>query len=167
VVHVFDVSQTEGEPLPDLAAMAGDPGNKLDVLESLVRRHGVQLEYDDLPNGAEGVSEAGKIIVRPDLSAAETFAVLVHEFAHELLHQRTGRKREVSRTTRETEAEAVAHVVCRAIGIDSTARTSDYIQLYRGDTEALGESLDQIQKASAIILDGIAADSSRPIPKAA
>ena len=50
----------------------------------------------------------------------------------------------------------VAHVVCRAIGIDSTTRSSDYIQLYHGDTEVFTASLDAIQKAAAQILEAIA-----------
>lgn len=155
VVHVFDVSQTEGDEMPEFAKITGDPGENRQALESMVRQHGIELEYDNIAGGAEGVSQDGKIVIRPDLSEAEMFAVLVHEFAHELLHQRTGRKLETSRKVLETEAEAVAHVVCRAIGMDCTTRTSDYIQLYRGDTKTLSASLDHIQKTAAMILDGI------------
>jgi hypothetical protein len=167
VVHVFDVSQTEGGELPEFAEISGTPGDNLLRLESLVRQNGIELEYDYIPNGADGMSSKGTIVVRPGLSEAETFAVLAHELAHELLHQRTGRTRATSRKTRETEAEAVAHVVCRAVGMDSTTRVSDYIQLYRGDADTLSECLDHIQKAAAVILDGITNSPSRRRAKAA
>ena len=90
--------------------------------------------------------------VKPDLEPAEKFAVLVHELAHELLHQRTGRKELLSRTVRETEAEAVAFVVCRALGLETTTRSADYIQLYRGNTQTLSDSLDMIQKTAATLI---------------
>ena len=90
-----------------------------------------------------------------DLSQSETIAILVHEHAHEMLHQKSGRKHECSRTVRETEAEAVAFVVCQALGLDSVTRSADYIQLYRGDTETLAESLELIQKTAASIVDAI------------
>lgn len=159
VVHVFDLSQTSGEELAEFAKINGDPGEKLHSQEQLVRESGVELEYDFIGNGASGSSHEGKITIRPDLPPAETFAVLVHELAHDMLHQHGDRKQETTRTVRETEAEAVAHVVCQAFGLDGTTRCSDYIQLYRGDAKTLGESLDHIQKTAAHIihqLDGIA-----------
>jgi hypothetical protein len=66
--------------------------------------------YDSPGCGALGVSRDGTIVVRPDMPPAETFAILAHELAHELLHQQTRRKQQVSRTVRETEAEAVAYL---------------------------------------------------------
>ena len=74
------------------------------------------------------MSSGGKITLLPDLTPAETFAVLVHEAAHELLH-RGDRRKETTHTVRETEAEAVAFVVCSAIGLDTNTSSSDYIQL--------------------------------------
>ena len=60
----------------------------------------------------------------------------------------------------ETAAEAVAYVVCQACGLDSTERSRDYIQLYRGDTETLNESLDRIQKTSARIIQSLVLTNS-------
>lgn len=168
IVHVWDVSQTEGEELPDFAPIDGDPGEHLARLEQVIRAAGVELEYQSLPLGTLGMSSGGKITVRPDLSDAETFAVLVHEHGHEVLHQQNGRKHECSKTVRETEAEAVAFVVCHAVGLDSVTRSADYIQLYRGDTETLAESLELIQRTAASILEAIqevkvpAREPSRP-----
>jgi len=153
VVHVFDISQTEGDELPEFAGIDGDPGERLSRLEGIVADYGIQLEYDFPGGGALGVSRDGSIVVCPDMPPAETFAVLAHELAHELLHQQTGRKREVSRTVLETEAEAVAYVVCQAMGLETATRSSDYIQLHQGDVATLGESLDSIQKTAALLIE--------------
>ena len=91
----------------------------------------------------------------PNLPVSEKCAVLVHEFAHELLHQRTDRKQDATRQVRETEAEAVAYTVCRAFGIDSTTRSSDYIQLYQGTESTLRESLGYVQQAATQIIAAV------------
>ena len=160
VVHVFDISQTEGDELPEFAEIHGDPGEGLRRLEGIVADFGIRLEYDFPGCGALGVSRDGTIVVCPDMPPAETFAVLAHEVSHELLHQQTGRKREVSRTVLETEAEAVAYVVCQAMGLETTTRSSDYIQLYRGDVATLSESLDLIQKTAASLIEQLQDESA-------
>jgi hypothetical protein len=87
------------------------------------------------------------------LPAASEFAVLAHEFAHELLHRSDDRPE--SRDTRELEAEAVAFVVGQAVGLEAAEAARDYIQLYRGDATALAASLDRIQRAASSILQSI------------
>lgn len=165
VVHVFDVSQTEGEPLPEFATSQGDPGDSLHRLEELIAQQGVTLVYEEILCGANGVSEGGVIRVRPDLSPSETFRVLVHELAHEKLHQ-TERRKETTKAIRETEAESVAFVVSRAFGIDSTARSSDYVQLWGGDKELLLQSLDHIQRVATDIIASLS-ESREEVPHAA
>ena len=154
VVHVFDVSQTEGEDLPELARISGSPGEMLDRLETFIRSEGIELRYEVLPLGTKGVSEKGAIAVAEGLDDAERFAVLAHEIAHEFLHD-TERRRETTKTVRETEAEAVAYAVCRAFDLDCSTRSSDYIRLYQGDSEVLAESLTVIQKTAARIIDAL------------
>ena len=68
-----------------------------------------------------------------------------------MLHKGS-RRHETNVLVRETEAEAVAFVVCKAMGLDSTTRSSDYISLYRGDPDVLRESLQFIQKTSTNII---------------
>jgi hypothetical protein len=160
VVHVFDVSQTEGEELPELAGINGDPGDRLQRLESLVADLGIDLQYENPGGGALGASRNGSIVVCPGMPPGETFAILVHEVAHELLHQQTGRKRQVSRTVRETEAEAVAYVVCQVMGLETTTRSADYIHMYQGDSDTLSESLDAVQKTAALLIERLQNDSS-------
>lgn len=151
-VHVFDIEQTEGDPLPTIEEVSGDPGEMLDRLEQAVRNAGIELCYAEQLGGAEGVSQGGKITVVASLAPAAKFLVLVHEYAHELLH-RGERRQETNKMVRETEADAVGFVVARAIGLDACSHTSDYIQLYNGDTETLAESMHFIQSAAARIIE--------------
>ena len=153
--YVFDESQTEGEPLPVFATVNGDPTEFTGRVESLIAANGITLEYSDSIAPAKGMSSGGRIQVLPNLEPAEQFSVLVHEWAHELIHK-GDRRKETSRTVRETEAEAVAFVVCHSIGLDTNTAASDYIALYQGNQTTLAESLEVIQKTSAEILRAIA-----------
>jgi len=89
--------------------------------------------------------------VQRTLSPSETCSVLVHELAHELLHREAVPDRP-SRRVRETEAEAVAFVVCQALGLSSLAASRDYIALYQGDAALLTRCLARIQRAASEIL---------------
>lgn len=154
VVYVFDVSQTDGEELPEFAKVQGDPGDTTERLKGLARQLSIELEYSDELRGANGVSTGGKILLQEGMAPAEEFATLVHELAHEILHQ--GKSREgTTKASRELEAEAVAFVVAQAVGLDTGTASSDYIQLYKGDKELLIQSLDSIRRASGTILDAI------------
>ena len=155
VVHVFDVSQTEGEDLPEFAEVSGDPGENIEAVENLIRSHGINLLYEAIPGGADGVSKKGTIVISPELPPANRLATLVHELSHELMHLPTDRRKETTKTIRETEAEAVAHVVCQALGLDTLYHCTDYIHLYDGDADVLTRSLDHIQKTAAEILEGV------------
>ena len=152
--HVFDVSQTEGEPLPEFASVKGDPETHLLRLKEAIRSRGIVLEYTSAIHPALGCSTGGRIQVLPLMPAAVEFSVLAHEFAHELLH-RGQRRTQTTKTVRETEAEAVAFVVCRAINLDTNTAASDYIQLYQGDKDTLTESLEFIQHTAADIITAI------------
>jgi antirestriction protein ArdC len=152
VVYVFDVAQTDGEPLPSIATRSGDPGVFRDRLKVLIANLGITLEYAEL-NGADGVSKGKHIVIRPGMGSAEEFGVLVHELAHELLHR--SECRPTSRMIREVEAEAVAFVVCDAVGISNNGAASDYITLYNGNSDDLTKCMDRIRSASATIIASI------------
>ncbi len=92
----------------------------------------------------------GRNSVRSGLEPAHEFSIAVHELAHELLHRADDRP--TSKTIRQTEAEAVALVVCQAIGLKNGTVASDYIQLYDGKAETLASSLDRIQHIAAEII---------------
>jgi len=152
--HVFDVSQTEGEPLPEFATVNGDPQGHTEKLKAFVASRGIALEYSERIAPAKGLSSGGRITLLPDLSPAEHFAVLAHEAAHELLHK-SERRAKTTRTVRETEAESVAFVVSSAIGLDIGTASSDYIQMYDGNKETLAESLTFVQQTAAEILRAV------------
>lgn len=154
--HVFDVSQTDGEPLPEFAQVKGNPRGFVEKLKAMIADTSITLDYSEMIAPAKGVSRGGSITLLPGLVAAEEFSVLVHEFAHEKLH-RTERRATTTKIIRETEAEAVAFVVSQAIGLDTGTAASDYIQLYSGDRGTLSESLTLIQQAAAEIIHGIGA----------
>ena len=124
--HVFDVTQTDGEPLPEFATVRGDPQDYTERLQQFVSGHQITLEYDNNIAPAKGLSSGGKITLLPNLAPGEHFAVLVHEVAHELLHG-GDRRKETTHAVRETEAEAVAFVVSTAIGLDTNTSSSDYV----------------------------------------
>lgn len=166
VVHVFDVSQTEGAELPDLQQIDGDPGDNIERLERLVESNGIALSYEADLEGALGLSKGGMISVLENLPKAQTFSVLVHEFAHEMLH-RGDRRSETTRAIRETEAEAVAYIVCRAVGLPSNGSSADYIQLWSGDLPMLAQSLELIRDVSANIITELETTVSEEVADAA
>src|ERR1700678_3401538 len=100
------------------------------------------------------MSYGGKIVLLPGQSPAEEFSTLVHELAHEMLHK-AERRTATTKTVRETEAEAIAFVVGKTIGLDTGRASADYIHLYHGNAALLAESLEVIQRTSALILSAI------------
>ena len=165
VVHVFDVSQTEGRELASFASLAGDPGDWLPRLEGLVASHGIRLEYPEVVlQNANGASFGGLIHVSSRLPMAQKLSTLAHELAHELLHQGAD-QRPSSKAVLETEAEAVAWVVCRACGLDCSTRAADYIQLWDGDEQTLLQSLERIRRVASGMLEHLSTppDKSQPV----
>jgi len=153
--YVFDVSQTEGTELPEFSErVAGNAGEYRDRLVDFVISQGIALEFKESIAPALGVSYGGKIALLPGQSSAEEFSTLVHELAHEMLHK-ADRRTATTKTVRETEAEAIAFVVGKTIGLETGRASADYIHLYHGNAALLTESLEVIQKTSALILAAI------------
>ncbi len=149
--YVFDISQTDGVDLPEMREVSGDPGESIDRLTAFLHSKGIQLVYNEKIAPALGMSYGGRIALLPGQSKAETFATLVHETAHELLHK-SDRRTATTKTVRETEAEAVAFVVGKAVGLVTGSASADYIQLYKGNASLLAESLEVIQQTASVIL---------------
>ena len=149
--YVFDVEQTEGAELPALREMSGSVGDNRDRLVSFIEQQGIELAFTEKIAPALGISYGGRIAILPGQSEAEEFSTLVHELAHEMLHK-AERRTTTTKVVKETEAEAIAFVIGKAVGLETGSASADYIQLYHGNASLLAESLEVIQQASAVIL---------------
>jgi antirestriction protein ArdC len=150
--YVFDIAQTEGKELPELASrIEGEVGEYRERLLAFAEGQGIAIEYNERIGPALGMSYGGRIALLPGQSPAEEFSTLVHELAHEMLHK-AERRTATTKTVRETEAEAIAFVVAKAIGLEAGSSSADYIHLYHGNAALLAESLEVIQRTSAVIL---------------
>jgi antirestriction protein ArdC len=149
--YVFDVEQTDGAELPAMREISGDVGANRDRLVSFIEGQGIELVFTENIAPALGASYGGRIAILPGQSKAEEFSTLVHELGHELLHK-AERRTTTTKVVKETEAEAIAFVVGKAVGLQTGSASADYIQLYHGNASLLIESLEVIQQASAVIL---------------
>src|SRR5260370_1443967 len=149
--YVFDVEQTEGVDLPAMREVYGDVGENYDRLLSFIERQGIELVFTENIAPALGMSYGGRIAILPGQSKAETLTTLVHEPAHEILHK-AERGTTTTKVVRETEAEAIAFVGGKAVGLEAGTASADYIHLYHGNASLLAESLEVIQQTSAVIL---------------
>lgn len=162
--YVFDVKQTEGVELPAMREVYGNVGENDDRLLSFIERQRIELVFTENIAPALGMSYGGRIAILPGQSKAETFATLVHELAHEMLHK-AERRTTTTKVVRETEAEAIAFVVGKAVGLEAGSASADYIHLYHGNASLLAESLEVIQQTSAVILAALessAAEETMP-----
>ncbi|MEJ7594349.1 MAG: ArdC family protein [Planctomycetaceae bacterium] len=163
-VHVFDISQTEGEELPKLSEIRGSAEHNLLYLESVYHTLNIKLETRPMPEGTRGASMGGHVVVKEGLDQTMRFRILAHELAHELIHSHlVGHDVLKNHSLIETEAEAVAFVVCKAHGVDTQSLSSEYIHLHRGDNKLLMGSLDRIQQTATKIIGLIQDDKNTPI----
>jgi hypothetical protein len=170
-VPVFDVSQTAGRELPKLElALEGDDA-PIERIERAAEHLGIRVVERD-PRGRElgvtamGASLGGRIEIARGLGRPERMATLVHELAHELLHQgEQARRRGPERThaEEETEAEATSFVIMRAFGLASTAPT--YIAWQGGSGAQVRRSMARVYLAAKTILDASVRSSLRPRPR--
>ena len=153
-VYVFDVSQTEGEPLPPTPDWKS-PEKNLELNRRLIHfaeSKGIKVSFKELPGDIQGVSKGGEIEL--DISAGTK--TLVHEIAHELMHQ--DKDRLLSKTVKELEAESVAFVVSKHLGLESL-NSPNYIALNDVSTEEMYAQMARIQSVSNEIITAITIDS--------
>jgi len=160
-VYVFDITQTEGKELPALTDVQGDVSGYRERLSEFVQSQGVELNYSERIAPAKGLSYGGKITLLSGMQPAEEFSTLVHEIGHEMLH-RGDRRTLTTKKVRETEAEAVAFVVCQSVGLHTGSSSADYIQLWHGDASLLRESLEAVQQTAAVILGAVTPKPESP-----
>jgi hypothetical protein len=124
--YVFDVLQTEGAELPTMREMSGTVGENRDRLVSFIESQGIELVFTEKIAPALGISYGGKIAIYPGQGEAEEFSTLVHELAHEMLHK-AERRTTTTKVVRETEAEAIAFVIGKAVGLETGSASADYV----------------------------------------
>ncbi|NLK23155.1 MAG: ImmA/IrrE family metallo-endopeptidase [Clostridiales bacterium] len=152
VVYVFDVSQTDGEPLPELASKLTDEVKDFDVLFNILKNVSpYPIEYEDITSSANGYCDPvnKRIAIRKGLAEAQIIKTAIHEIAHSILHSDL-KTRVRDSSTREVEAESIAYVVSNVLGIDTSSYSFGYVGGWSKDKELsqLKSSLDTIQKTS-------------------
>ena len=165
-VTVFDVSQTEGKPLPQLAhALSGNVANYDVFMEALRRSSPVPISIEVMGGGMDGYFdlEHQDIAIRKGMSEVQTVSAVIHEMAHALLHNRTKdteeKTPELSRSTEEVQAESISYAVCAYYGIATGDNSFGYIASWSKDKTLpeLRESLEVISKTA----DGLINDIDR------
>lgn len=177
-VTVFDISQTEGKPVPRLNVpqLAGDVEGYEALLAKLKAVSPVPVAEGELPPGTHGVYRhlERTITLSPGMGQLQTVKTLIHEIAHAKLHALPvadgviAGRHEKDRTTREVEAESVAYVVCQYLGLNTSDYSFGYIAGWsRGrDTAQLRSSLDCIRGASAGLIDALdPPERARDVPE--
>ena len=141
--------------------MEGDVSGYRERLTEYVESLGIKLSYSEKIAPAKGLSSGGRITLLTGMQPVEEFSTLVHELAHEMLH-RSERRTLTTKEVRETEAEAVAFVVCQSIGLETGTAFQDYIRLWNGSSKLLQESLEVVQRTAAVILGAISPRPEQP-----
>ena len=157
VVHVFDISQTDGEPLPEfeVPALTGEANERLfDMVTALARSQGLDVSFESRPYQDPAIkgSYSGKSIwVRPEESHAQQLKTFIHEVAH---YYSEGVFR-IPRKDAETIAESVAFTVGAHFGFDSGVRSFSYVALWAEEKKVLEANLTAIRKVSTRIIDAL------------
>lgn len=159
-VTVFDVSQTEGEPIPELLYELDGTVNGYDNMkEALGELSHVPITEREIADGAKGYFSPSEqiIVIKKDMPQIQTIKTMIHEIAHSLLHDYT-KITEVTdkkdRNTKEVEAESVAFTVCKHFGIDTDDYSFGYILGWSKDTtlQEFRKSLETIQTCASLII---------------
>ena len=171
-VKVFDVSQTDGKPLPELASsLSGNVQNYEIFMEALRRSAPVPLSVEPMAANMDGYfsPDRQRIAIREGMSEVQTVSAAVHEIAHSKLHNyakaqeeaaRAGDKeppQKKDRNTEEVEAESISYAVCQYFGIQTGENSFGYIASWSKDKELkeLRASLETINKAAGELISDI------------
>ena len=150
IANVFDVSQTDGNPLPQTPNWKS-PQKNAELHKRLLgfaKGKGIQIHIKDLEGEAQGLSKGGCIVLSPKAGIKTFF----HEIAHELLHQQ--RECHITKNQMELEAEAIAFVVSRHFGIEDL-NSSNYLILNGTSKEMFIDHMTRIKTTSAEIINAL------------
>ena len=163
-VSVFDVAQTDGKPIPELAAkeLLSDVEGYQDMIRAVEAISPVPIELEEIAGDSKGYydREAKRIAVQENMSESQTLKTMIHEVAHSKLHSKEVEQDEQmrkDRNTKEVEAESVAYTVCQHFGIDTSDYSFGYIAGWSSgrDTKELRASMDTIRKTASELITGI------------
>ena len=166
-VSVFDVSQTDGKPIPELEAqeLLSTVEGYEDFVQALMNVAPVPIGFEDIPGDSKGYfhTEEKRIAVQENMSESQTLKTMVHEVAHSMLHNKEINRDDLmeapakDRNTKEVEAESVAYTVCQHFGIDTSDYSFGYIAGWSSgkDMRDLKSSLDTIRKTASELITGI------------
>ena len=171
-VKVFDVSQTDGKPLPELAStLSGNVQNYEAFMEALRRSAPVPLSVEPMAANMDGYfsPDRQRIAIRAGMSEVQTVSAAVHEIAHSKLHNyakaqeeavRAGNKeppKKKDRNTEEVEAESISYAVCQYYGIQTGENSFGYIANWSQGKELpeLRASLETINKTAGELINDI------------
>ncbi len=166
-VSVFDVSQTDGKPIPELEAqeLLSTVEGYEDFVQALMNVAPVPIGFEDIPGDSKGYfhTEEKRIAVQENMSESQTLKTMVHEVAHSMLHNKEINRDDLmeapakDRNTKEVEAESVAYTVCKHFGIDTSDYSFGYIAGWSSgkDMKELKSSLDTIRKTASELITGI------------
>ena len=166
VVSVFDVSQTDGKELPDIAVdeLTGSVDNYAAFFDALKELSPVPITFENIPNGAKGYFShvENRIAIQEGMSEIQNIKTAIHEIAHAKLHavalgEKVAPEEKKDRRTKEVEAESVAYTVCQRYGIETSDHSFGYIAGWSSDkeTKELKGSLETIRKTAAEMITGI------------
>lgn len=164
-VPVFDLSQTEGDPLPDIERprlLDGEaPPGLWDALAAQVTDLGYDLTRADC-TPANGMTEwaTRTVTVRPDVDDAQAAKTLAHELAHVRLHEPSAQAADHHRGRREVEAESVAYIVCQHYGLATVDYSLPYVAGWSGgDRDIVRDTAHRVTDCARAVLAGIAGPS--------
>ncbi len=153
VVHVFDLAQTDGQPLPEQPNWKS-PEKNLELQKKLMdfaEQNGIQVTIKELEGETQGISKGGSILLSPNAGTK----TLIHEIAHELLHQ--AENTQLSKSEKEMEAEAVAYVVSSYLGIKNL-NCPNYIAMHIANSGQILDNFNRILIVAKNIISALSTD---------
>ncbi|GEM_PF-1354745 len=162
--HVFDVSQTEGAEIPTWYTDTPALADCLPALLEFATARGVTVRRGDTGT-ALGYSLPGEIVVSADLPDGAAVQTLLHELAHEILHQH-GPELNLPAHVQESEAEAVAATVSGSLGENTLRSAAHYIRHSGGSPAVIRASLFRITQAASTILGALLPDPTADLATA-